>query len=588
MKIIIQLFKELIRRFPWHFSLLFALVFSQTLLNTLSVVAIAPITDLLLEHSKENSSQITKYFVELLYSFGMELSLLSVCIFFGSVTLLNGLTGIVVQYALLRIKYDVLIHLLTDTIGCFFRAKFLFFSQSKMGVLLNSFQQEVAKIGDTFGHLAQFLANLLQATIFLGVPFILSPRLTIIFLIIIIIISFPLWFVRRFAYSLGYRDTKTANVATGILYETLTAAKLVMGFGRQENAIKRYNNAITEHAKVSVIFQTLQRGIGLLFTPFGIIAALVALYVAYLDGTPFSDMTMVLFALIRLMPIISQLFQGKTSIEGFIPAYEQVQHLRKDALALEEPRGGIKFQGFKDELRFENVTFSYPGRKPALDKVNVSIFKSKTTALVGKSGSGKTTLVDMILGLHRKDMGQLLLDGKEMDLYDLNSYRNRIGYVPQEPQLFNTTVLENLLWSSPKASEKDIWHACSLANAEQFVRELPEELDTILGDRGVRLSGGQRQRLAMARAIIRKPDLLILDEATSSLDTESERLIQESIDSLSGKMTIIVIAHRLSTIRNADYVYVLDEGKVIEEGPYKVLSSNTKSNLSKMIDKQTF
>jgi len=194
--------------------------------------------------------------------------------------------------------------------------------------------------------------------------------------------------------------------------------------------------------------------------------------------------------------------------------------------------------------------------------------------------------VDLMLGLYQQSSGQILLDGKELAEYDINSYRQRIGYVPQDPQLFNTTVRENLLWSDPEASKQDIWHACSLANAEQFVRELPDQLETVLGDRGVRLSGGQRQRLALARAIIRKPDLLILDEATSSLDTESEKFIQQSIDRLAGELTIVVIAHRLSTIRNADYVYVLDNGKIAEEGSYQELMEKGDSCLSKMVTGQ--
>ena len=586
MKVVFKLFSELIRQFPLHFISLFSLILLQVLLNTMAVIAVAPITDLLLERLGENSSQITQYFEKLLISFGSELKLHTACIFFGGVILANGIVGVATQYALLRVKYDVLIHMITDTIEQFFRARYLFFSQGDMGKLLNSFQQELQKVGDTFGHIAQLFANLMQALIFLVTPFILSPRLTFIFIVVAGLISAPLWMLRRTTYNLGQKNTETANVHTSILHETLTAAKLILSFGRQENAVYRYQDSISRHAQVSVKFQTIQRGISLLFTPLGSIAALVALYISYLDGIPFSDMAMVLFALFRLTPIIGMLLAGKTSIEGFLPAYEQLELLRKDALAMEEPKGGECFLVLKEGLRFNDVTFSYPGRKLALDGVSLSIPMGSMTALVGKSGAGKTTVVDLILGLYQQSMGQILLDGKNLEEYNLNSYRQRVGYVPQDPQLFNTTVRENLLWSAPKASKQDIWHACRLANAEQFVRELPNQLETILGDRGIRLSGGQRQRLALARAIIRKPDLLILDEATSSLDTESERLIQESIDTLSGEMTIVVIAHRLSTIRNADYIYVFDKGIIVEEGSYKKLSNKSESKLSKMIVEQ--
>ena len=585
MNVVARLFSSLFRRFPLHFIILFVLVFSQSLLNALSVIAVAPITDFLLDRVGENASSVTIYVEQLFFFFGAELNLLSVSIFFGTIAIMNGITGVTVQYALLRIKYDVMIHLLSDTMGRFFRARLLFFTQGDMGKLLNSFTREISKVGDTFGHIAAFLANILQACIFLMVPFALNPKLTIIFLVTLAIISAPLWMLRNITYRLGKGNTETGNVNHGILQETLTAAKLILAFGRQKNAVQRYKDAIVKHAAVTVKFQTLKRGISLSFTPFGITAVLIALYTAHLDGIPFSDMAMVLFAFYRLMPIIGILLGGKADIEGFVPAYEQLERLRKDAEALEEPVGIVKFQRFTQELRFENVTFSYPGRRPALKEVNLSIKKNRMTALVGKSGAGKTTVVDLMLGLHVKELGQILLDGRKLEDYDLNSFRNRIGYVPQDPQLFNASVRENMLWSSPESSEKDIWHACRLANAEQFVRELPEKLDTILGDRGVRLSGGQRQRLALARAIIRNPELLILDEATSSLDTESEKLIQQSIDSLAREMTIVVIAHRLSTIRNVDYVYVMDEGNVVEEGTYSQLST-IKGYFADMVENQ--
>ena len=213
--------------------------------------------------------------------------------------------------------------------------------------------------------------------------------------------------------------------------------------------------------------------------------------------------------------------------------------------------------------------------------------RGKMVSLVGGSGAGKTTIIDLMLGLHLPDEGQVLLNGESLERYDMKSYRDRVGYVPQEPQLFNTSIRENLLWVAPDATDDDIWRACRLANAEQFIGELDNGLDTVLGDRGIRVSGGQRQRLALARAIIRKPDLLILDEATSALDSESERLIQQSIDILSKEITMVVIAHRLSTIRNADYVYVLNGGKVVEEGAYNELAGNPECKLSKMIIQQS-
>ena len=585
MKIIINLFKDLFRRFPYHFVLLFGFVFSNALFNAIAVIAIAPITDFILERTGEDASAITRIFQTVFSSMGGNLELIHVFIFFGSVNLLNAVIGGSVQYAILRIKYDMLIHMLTDTMGQFFRARFLFFSQGNMGELLNSFQQEVQKVGATFGHIARLIASVLQAVIFLMVPLALSPKLTVIFLLASTIVSSPFWVLNRFTYSLGRQNTETANRTAGVLHESLTAAKLILGFGRQRETVDRYRRSIVDHTKVSVKFQAMVIGISGLLVPLINIGALIAIYIAYLDGLPVSEMTMVLFALFRLSPIVSMIIGEKINIEGFIAAYGQLERLREEAITLEESSGNTNFCTLKQGIEFKKVTFSYSGRKPSLDKVNLFFEKGKMTALIGKSGAGKTTVIDLLLGLYDKDDGELEIDGKKIDKYDLNSFRNRVGYVPQEPQLFNASVKENLLWSAPDSSEKDMWHACRLANAEAFVRELPDQLDTTLGDRGVRLSGGQRQRLALVRAIIRQPDLLILDEATSALDTESERLIQEAIAKLAGEMTIVVIAHRLSTIRNADYVYVLHEGKLVEEGSYIQLTQ-MEGHFSDMVEVQ--
>jgi ABC-type multidrug transport system fused ATPase/permease subunit len=209
------------------------------------------------------------------------------------------------------------------------------------------------------------------------------------------------------------------------------------------------------------------------------------------------------------------------------------------------------------------------------------------TALVGESGSGKSTIIDLLLGLQIPIKGEVLLDNIPLSDWKQNSFREKVGYIPQDPILFNTSIRNNLLWSKETANEEELYHSLELANAKFFVQQLPMGIDTIVGDRGVLLSGGQRQRIALARALLRQPEILILDEATSSLDTESEKSIKLSIDTLSKKMTILIVAHRLSTISSSDYVYVLQTGQVVEEGQYKDLASNLNSIFSFMLMNQS-
>jgi len=217
------------------------------------------------------------------------------------------------------------------------------------------------------------------------------------------------------------------------------------------------------------------------------------------------------------------------------------------------------------------VNFVYPDGTQTLKDCSLNLPKGRMSAIVGPSGAGKTTFLDLLMGFYRPTSGSVKIDGRPLQDYDVGGWRRRIGYVPQEPFLFHTTVRENLLWASENASPADIEKALDSANASEFVSELAEGLDTVVGDRGVRLSGGQRQRIALARALLRKPEILILDEATSALDSQSETLIQNAVEKISKEVTVIVVAHRLSTIQKADRVYALSKGRVAESGTFSEL-----------------
>ena len=293
-----------------------------------------------------------------------------------------------------------------------------------------------------------------------------------------------------------------------------------------------------------------------------------------------------LWSLLNIMPIISTLLQTNISINNFIPSYEQLLLLRKRANEHKEIEGNIIFKELFEGVRLENVCFSYVDNKTIISNLDLFIAKGKVTAIVGESGSGKSTITDLVLGLQIPNQGLVNIDGISLNNYDQKSFRKRVGYVPQEIILFNSSVRDNLLWSNSSSSEEDIWRSLEAANAALFVKDLPQGLDTIVGDRGTRMSGGQRQRIALARALLRKPELIILDEATSALDDESERLIKESIEGLSANTSILIVAHRLSTIKNADQVYVMKKGRVIESGSYRELSSKNTSLLYNMLRSQ--
>jgi len=240
----------------------------------------------------------------------------------------------------------------------------------------------------------------------------------------------------------------------------------------------------------------------------------------------------------------------------------------------------------KESIKFENLNFEYVSNFPVLKDVNIEIMKGKTTAIVGSTGSGKSTLIKLILRFYEKNSGKIFFDNNEIESLVIDSLRSKIGLVSQDVFLFEGTVFENIAYGNIDASTEDVWNAARLSESDKFISELPNRENTIVGERGQKLSGGQRQRISIARAILKNPEILILDEATSAVDNETEAAIQESLETLKEGRTVIAIAHRLSTIRNADLIYVLESGEIVEYGTHDELLNN-QGVYTKLWDVQT-
>jgi ATP-binding cassette, subfamily C, bacterial len=281
----------------------------------------------------------------------------------------------------------------------------------------------------------------------------------------------------------------------------------------------------------------------------------------------------------RMVPLFSAIQLEYQQYLNGLPAFAGVMEIQARCEAAAEFQGE-QFKGelpdrveLHCEIRLEDLSFAYGGEGalPAIRNLNLTIRAGQTVAIVGPSGAGKSTVADLIIGLVAPNQGHVLVDGTPLHPELISSWRSQIGYVAQDTFLFNDTIRANLLWACPGSNEEEIDRALKLAAAEDFIHNLPEGMETILGDRGVRLSGGERQRLALARALLREPSLLILDEATSALDSENERRIQRAIEGLHGRMTILIITHRLSAIRGADIIHVLESGRLVESGRWESL-----------------
>ena len=564
-------FKEIVSKYPLLFVITTALLIMQSLFAGVSILTIAPIIDLLLNSNIEQASPVTQRFAKLLKMFGLPVHLVSfVVIFFVFLTLKNMFLAFA-KHFIIRIKFTVLRDLNTGTLKDFFRARWLFFTQIKQGTILNTFLREIAVVGDSLGQMGILIANGVQLIIFLAVPMYITWKCTSICLALAVVFVMPLVLLGKLSYRLGQKVTSTGNMLGVIIQENLAAAKVIMGFGLQRRNIEHFSKSFDYYRSVTIKSETLSMATTHFYEPMGMIALIITLVIARSMEVPIAELALVIWGLRSMIPLVGEIVRNKNHILNILPRYEQVKYLREEAVRLKQKSGTKMFDCLNQTLSLQNVSFAYPGREYAIRDINLQISRGKMIALVGESGGGKSTLIDLLMGFLSPEKGNIMIDGIPLERYDIDSYRQKVGYVPQDAILFHMSVRDNLLWAKESSSEQELWEACRLANAEEFVRQLPQGLDTIIGDRGVRLSGGQCQRLALARAVIRKPELLILDEATSALDTESERLVQQSIEQIAKTTTVVVIAHRLSTIVNADYIYVLKEGEIVEEATYQEL-----------------
>ena len=564
---------------PFLFTFLIILILTQGLANILSVVSLAPVMDVILNKSEEEYSLFSTYMINFL---GLqELTLEVVFLSFILLLFVSNMLGIYVQYWILKIKYKVIIYFMSDIHETFFEAKYSFFSESNAGELINSFQKEAEKLGDIFSSIGRLVSNSLQLIIYLSIPFFISINMTLIFIAAVTFLSIPLLMMNRYIYPMGEKNTSTANEYVSYLQQTFDAAKFILIFSRQKKSLQEFKSKFLNHANVSVPFQTLLFSINLLAAPLGFSAALISVYVGFYNEVSLSLITIVLFSFFRITPLLSATFTSRSEIVGFSPAYEQLKNLKNIAIKNKFKNGSLVFENF-DSIKISDLSFSYNKDDYALKDISMDICQGKTISIIGESGSGKTTIVDILLGLYRGHSGEIKLNDIDLYDYNINSFREKVGVVSQDSFLFDQSIRQNLLWANHLATEDDMWNVLKESQIADFVESQTKGLDTVVGNRGDRMSGGQRQRISLARALIKKPDLIILDEATSSLDVDSERKIQESIDNLNQSYTFLIIAHRLSTIKNSDYIYVLDKGSIFEEGSYDDLISNENSYLSRM------
>jgi ABC-type multidrug transport system fused ATPase/permease subunit len=492
----------------------------------------------------------------------------------------------------LKIHIGFINHIRMETYKNLLHANWSFFLMKRKSDLVNSLTDELGRVSAGTHIFLQLATSLMFTFIQIIIALWISPMITIFVLLCGLLLAV---FSKRFiskSQVIGNLQSQITKEYLRGLTEDFNGIKEIKTNNLETykiNWLKSWNKRVevekVAQRKLSTYSQLIYK------SSFAIIVSIVIYFSIRFFHTQFEQLILIMLIFSRLWPRFTNIQSSLEQIVANLPAIKAIRELQVESRRYDESKefDMIKNLSFEKGLSCENVFYRYNQKNEddyALKNVNVNIPVNSMTAIVGLSGAGKSTLVDILMGLIEPTKGQVYIDGKALSESGVRSLRKIISYVPQDPFLFHSSIRENLSLIKPNATEAEMWEALRFAEAADFVGLLPECLDTMIGDRGIKLSGGERQRLVLARAILKSPSILILDEATSALDSENESKIQCTLEKLKGKMTIIVIAHRLSTIRNADQVIVMEEGKVIQSGGYRQLASDS-GVFSELLKKQT-
>ena len=566
-------FWQLARFFKDRLAVVSALLALDALLTATSVITVAPLTDLLLEKPPAEWLGVSTKLQSVFHWFGLQFTVVSVAVLFFLLTLGMTLFSVFVRWSLVKLRIAVIRHLIDQSLTKMFAADWNYFASTKRGLLINTYVNEVNISGAAFQSLTLAVASIVRIVAFIAVPLVLAPTMVLSCLVAAVILLLPFMYIGKWSFKFGTSNVSFANRYAALFRESIEAAHEVISFGRERTTIKQINHAYQQYGDSRVKAETFSFFASQMYEPMGILVIMTALVVATRssEGLALSSVAVVLWGLVRTIGPLKQLIQLKHNVDNKLPSLRQILGEQQRAESMRQTNGNCFNPQTTWSVQFDQVGFRYQDGTAALTDCSFSASNNQMVALVGESGSGKSTIIDLILGLQRPELGRVLLNGVDTDAVDLQQWRKGIAVVPQSPVLFDLSVRDNILWANPDASDAEIWRVCAIAGAREFVEQMPNGLDTEIGDSGVRLSGGQVQRLALARALIRKPALLILDEATSALDMETEAHIYKELAKETRDCLVIVVAHRLSTISGADNILVFQRGQLIEQGDHDAL-----------------
>lgn len=578
----------LVRMLRWKVALAFGVSTCLALTEGVGLLMLVPLLELAgLDVRHGPTGWITKGLTAVFATVGARPTLISVLSVYVLVIGVHGLLARWQTTLTFALEHEFVASLRTRLYRAIAGARWPFFARSRSADFAHALTAEMERVGEGTHCLLLSVVATLVTLVYVGFALTLSVPMTALACASGVGLMLALRRRTRLAQAAGEAISRATNSLYAAMAEHLGGMKVAKSHGAEERHSAHFAELARRVRRVhvrAVENEAATRHWGEIGS---VLLLSASLYVAVgILALPTAEILLLLFLFARLMPKISNVQQGYQSLMALLPAFASVMELRARCEAAAEPRparrGSIEL---RHAIGFDRVSFGYAGR-PVIRELDLLVRAGRTTAVVGPSGSGKSTVADLVTGLVTPDRGRVLVDGVPLGPERMAAWREGIGYVTQDTFLFNDTVRANLLWADSEATEGAIRQALRRAGAEEFVGRLPRGLDTLVGDRGVLLSGGERQRLALARALLRRPSLLILDEATSALDSESEQRILEAIEGLRGGMTILVMSHRLSAVRWADLICVLEDGRLVESGTWGSLMGDGHGRFRSLFDAQ--